>query len=88
MHKHRLWSAMHVGSSHSDRIRKMDDSALFAPLAVTRPDANKSVRRLRSNNETSTVVSERVYMALQRGVVRSTLEIDDLMLFVSQVRRR
>ena len=68
----------------------MDDSMLLAPLATNRannPSARGVVSKLHRDYRKSTVVSERVYMALQRGstMARSTLEVNDLLDFVTQI---
>ena len=90
-HKHALWSSLRLARGGSQeaavRVRRMDVSALVAPLVLpstVEPSARRP-RPPRRENRTSTIVSERVYAALQRGLVRSTLEVEDLMLFVSQV---
>ena len=80
-----------MGRSNAEaRVSQMDDSELLKPLIVRGPgsEAPRSLRKAGKKREAraSTMVSERVYVALQRGgAVRSTLEVEDLMLFVSQV---
>ena len=90
-HKHKLWKALHA-NDWERHVGLLDDPELVLPMRVPSQftkgtESGLRTRKLRRENRTSTVVSERVYLALQRGpsLVRSTLEVEDLMLFVAQV---
>lgn len=86
-HRHKLWSTLHARehSAHTEKVRRMDDAALIAPLAGSRRTVAKVSSKLHRDVRKSTVVSERVYMALQRHGVRSKLEVEDLLNFVTQI---
>lgn len=91
-HKHRMWTVLSNQADQRERVRRMDDSSLLKPMSFARQGDTSPIRAQRKvrrdqQRSNSTVVTERVHMALSRGagLVRSTLEVDDLMLFVSQV---
>ena len=91
-HKQKLWTALqeNVSASAEVRLRQHDRSdfrPLMAQLLYKRAVAkNEGRQRKRDDSRKSTVVSDRVFIALQRGGVgRSSLEVEDLMAFASQV---
>ena len=69
-HRHKLWKALHANDWERHVHMVVDYEP--EPLRILSKEAAMSsgglrARRLRRENRTSTVVSERVYMALQRG---------------------
>ena len=86
-HQHEVWASLHSNIDHTEKIKKMDYRKLVAPLGhgSKHSGGRESRSKMNKSSRTSTVVSERVYMALQRGLTRSTLEVEDLMNFIGQV---